>query len=531
MSLPSLNRRKLLLGASAMAIFAGLGAPGRLLANPRFTSNPFTLGVASGDPWPDGFVLWTRLAPEPLAEHAGMPMLSVPVRWEVADDPQFRRIVQSGQALARPELGHSVHVEVAGLQPQRPYWYRFHVGSEATSAVGRVRTAPLAGARVDRLRIGVAGCQHYEAGYYTAYAHLSQEPELDAIFHYGDYIYEGAGKAPRVPAGAAADHLARRHAGDEIYSLDDYRRRYAQYKSDPHLQAAHAAAAFLSSWDDHEVDNNWVAAMDQDGVPGEVFLLRRQAAMQAWYENMPVRRAQFPRADGLQMHRRVDFGDLLRVHVLDTRQYRSRQPCDPGLLERGRPCRMPESNGAQEVLGQAQEHWLSEGLRHPARWNLLAQQVMLMPFQYPDNRSAGPLNGDSWSGYPQARQRLIDTLAAHGQGNVVVATGDVHKHHAGVLPSRPEDLLSTPVATEFVTTSISSNGDGDDIPAGWEGVLAANPHAPLLNNRRGYQVFEIGKDHWQTEVVGVDRVSVPGGKRLRIARLVTEHGRPGITPA
>ncbi|MBB1116867.1 alkaline phosphatase D family protein [Stenotrophomonas sp. W1S232] len=524
MSLPSLNRRKPLLGASAMAIFAGLGAPGRLLANPRFTSNPFTLGVASGDPWPDGFVLWTRLAPEPLAEHAGMPMLSVPVRWEVADDPQFRRIVQSGQALARPELGHSVHVEVAGLQPQRPYWYRFHVGSEATSAVGRVRTAPSAGARVDRLRIGVAGCQHYEAGYYTAYAHLSQEPELDAIFHYGDYIYEGAGR----PVGPG---VVRSHAGGEIYSLDDYRRRYAQYKSDADLQAAHAAAAFLPSWDDHEVDNNWVAAMDQDGVPGEVFLLRRQAAMQAWYENMPVRRAQFPRADGLQMHRRVDFGDLLRVHVLDTRQYRSRQPCDPGLLERGRPCRTPESNGAQEVLGQAQEHWLSEGLRHPARWNLLAQQVMLMPFQYPDNRSAGPLNGDSWSGYPQARQRLIDTLAAHGQGNVVVATGDVHKHHAGVLPSRPEDLLSTPVATEFVTTSISSNGDGDDIPAGWEGVLAANPHAPLLNNRRGYQVFEIGKDHWQTEVVGVDRVSVPGGKRLRIARLVTEHGRPGVQRA
>ena len=524
MNLPSPTRRKLLLGASAMAIFAGLGAPGRALARPRFEHNPFSLGVASGDPWPDGFVIWTRLAPEPLAEHAGMPMQAVPVRWEVADDPGFKHITRQGQALARPELGHSVHVELHGLQPHRPYWYRFQVDGGASSATGTVRTAPAAGTDAGRLRIGVAGCQHYEAGLYTAYAHLAKEPELDAVFHYGDYIYEGAGRATKAG-------IIRSHAGGEIYSLDDYRRRYAQYKTDPDLQAAHAAAAFLSSWDDHEIDNNWAGALDQDGIPAEIFLLRRHAAMQAWYENMPVRRSQFPRADGLTMHRRLDYGSLLRVHVLDTRQYRTQQRCDPSLTSRNRACRAQDDGGAEQVIGSAQERWLANGLEHAGRWNLLAQQVMLMPFQYPASREAGSVNGDSWSGYPQARQRLLDLLAERRLGNVIVATGDVHKHHAGVVPANPDDVLGTAVATEFVTSSISSNGDGSDMPPGWESVVSANPHAPLLNNQRGYQVFTVDKARWHTDVVAVDQVSTSGAGKRVVARLLTEHGRPGIQSA
>jgi len=522
------NRRQFLLGASAMAIFAGLGPAGPLLASPRFSRNPFALGVASGDPMPDGCVLWTRLAPEPLAEHAGMPTVAVPVLWEVAEDDRFDRIVRQGQALARPELGHSVHVEVEGLRPHRRYWYRFHAGTDATSPVGTVRTAPAAGARVDRLRIGVAGCQHWESGYFTAYRHLSEEHDLDAVFHYGDYIYEGAGKAPVESAGG---RIARRHAGGEIYSLDDYRRRYAQYRTDADLQAAHASAAFLSSWDDHEIDNNWTAALDQDGVPSEVFLLRRHAAMQAWYENMPVRRAQFPRPDCLAMHRRLDYGDLLRVHVLDTRQYRSKQRCDATLLARQRPCRTGDEGGVEQVIGAAQERWLSEGLAGDARWHLLAQQVMMMPFAYPKSRAAGPLNTDSWSGYPQARQRVIERIAQHGQGNVVVATGDVHKHHAGVVPSHPDDLASAPVATEYVTTSIASGGDGNDVPEGWERVQSENPHTALLNDQRGYQVFGIDAKQWQVDVVAVDKVSEPGGRRQVVAKLVTGHGRPGVIRA
>lgn len=531
MGYPRFDRRKFLLGASGMALFAGLGRAGKLWAAPRFDAYPFSLGVASGDPWPDGFVIWTRLAPEPLAENGGMPMLAVQVRWEVAEDERFGRVVRSGESIARPELGHSVHVEVEGLRPHRPYWYRFRVEGQPPSPVGKVRTAPQAGVTVDGVRIGVAGCQHWEAGCYTAYRHLSQEPDLDAIFHYGDYIYEGAGNPGKFIVDAAGNWVARQHAGGEIYTLDEYRRRYAQYKSDHDLQAAHAAAAFLSTWDDHEIDNNWAGIHDQDGTPPEVFALRRHVAMQAWYENMPVRRAQFPRIDGLTMHRRLDYGGLLRVHLMDTRQYRTRQRCDASLLKRMRPCRPQDDAGEEQIIGTAQEQWLARGLEGDVRWNLLAQQVMMMPYTYPPSRAAGPVNTDSWSGYPRARQRVVDLIRQRTQGNVIVATGDVHKHHAGVVPSDAADFLSAPVATEYVTTSISSGGDGEDVPPTWGNVLSDNPHTKLLNDKRGYQVFDVGPREWRTDVVAVDRVSMAGGRKSVIARLVTEHGKPGVEQA
>lgn len=522
-----LDRRRFLLGAGGLALFAGVGHSGKLWSAAKFPAYPFSLGVASGDPAADGFVIWTRLAPDPLAEHAGMPMAAVPVRWEVAEDEKFAAVVRSGEGIARPELGHSVHVEVAGLKPQRPYLYRFHVEGQPASPVGRVRTTPLPGAAAARVRIGVAGCQHWEGGWYTAYQHLAREPELDAVFHYGDYIYEHAGKSNFV-VDAAGQEVSRQHAGGELYTLDDYRRRYAQYKSDADLQAAHHAAAFLSTWDDHEFDNNWAGAWDQDGTPPEVFALRRFVAMQAWYENMPVRRALFPTPQGLTLYRRVDYGRLLRVHLLDTRQYRSDQYCEPNTKDH---CRPLAEQGPATMLGQAQEQWLGQGLGGDFGWHLLAQQVMVMPFQYPASRRAGRTNLDAWSGYPDARQRLVDTIRKRGLGNVVVASGDVHKHHAGAIPERADDVLSTPVATEYVTTSIASGGDGSDIPAGWESVLAENPHTVLLSDRRGYQVFDIGRDLWRTDVVAIDEISRQGGRKSVIARLATERGKPGIAQA
>lgn len=529
MRYPLINRRKLLFQAGGMALFAGLGRSGRVLGATPLDGYPFCLGVASGDPLPDGFVIWTRLATQPLAEHGGMPMVAVPVGWEVAEDEHFAKVVRSGEAVAQPELGHSVHVELAGLQSARRYWYRFHAAGEA-SAVGTVRSAPAAGAAVDRLRIGVAGCQHYENGHFTAYRHLSEEPELDAIFCYGDYIYEGRQRATPNPIfDAAGKPIDRRHVGGEIYSLDDYRRRYALYKTDANLQAAHHAAAFLSTWDDHEVDNNWTSAWDQDGTAPEVFALRRFAAMQAWYENMPVRRAQFPTTAGVRMHRRLDYGRLLRVHLLDTRQYRSDQRCEPD--SQGRNCRPVDDPGSSQVMGNEQEQWLGEGLGGMFGWHLLAQQVMLMPYRYPGTRAAGRTNMDSWSGYPDARARLVNMLQQRAPGNVVIATGDVHKHHAGVVPSREDDWSSAPVATEYVTTSVASGGDGSDVPATWEGVLAENPHTTLLNDRRGYQLFEIGPKLWRTDVVTVERISAPGATKNVIARLATEPGRPGVHKA
>ena len=513
-----IGRRELLKAAGGLAIFAGLSSRPGLAAPLR--GYPFTLGVASGDPTADGFVLWTRLAPQPLEFGCGMPMRSQPVGWEVAEDERFQRIVKTGTAVAPPELGHSVHVEVEGLKPERRYWYRFTAGGEA-SMTGTVRTAPAAGAKPERVRIAVAGCQHYEMGRFTAFRHLAQEDELDAVFHYGDYIYEGSS----VVAPDDKRRRVRHHVGDEIYSLDDYRRRYALYKSDPDLQAAHAAAAFLPSWDDHEMDNNWAGIHDQDGSPPELFLLRRFAAMQAWYENMPVRRAQFPSSGRLQMFRRLDYGGLLRIHVLDTRQHRSDQRCGP---KDRKTCRAADDAAPETMLGSEQEAWLAHGLDRGPRWHLLAQQVMVMPMRYPESRAQGPVNFDSWSGYPAARQRLVDAVAERGLTNVVIATGDVHKHHAGVVPRREGALDGPAVATEFVATSISSGGDGDVLAPGWDGMAAANPHCRLFNAQRGYQLFDIRRDRWDTDARVVDRVTAPGGRLSTVARFSVVPERAGL---
>jgi len=523
-----LDRRKLLAGAGGLALFAGL-APASWAAA-RFSRYPFSLGIAAGDPWPDGFVIWTRLAPEPLAEHGGMPMVAVPVRWEVAEDARFARIVQKGEAVARPELGHSVHVELAGLKPGRPYWYRFLVEGAEASPVGMARTAPVTGAAVDRLRIAVAGCQAYPQGWYEAWRHISQESDLDAVFHYGDYIYESAMHPPTknmLIRDAAGGLVSRDHFGDEIYSLDDYRRRYAQYKSDPDLQAAHAAAAFVMSFDDHEVDNNWASRFDQDGTPPEAFLLRRYAAMQAWYEHMPVRRAQMPGPGGITMYRRLDFGSLLRMHVLDTRSYRDDQLCEkPGETA----CRATDGPEAT-IMGKAQEAWLDQGLAGKARWNLIAQQVFVMPLY-----GAGADGGrqlrpgpDSWSGYLASRARLVESIARHKLSNVVIATGDAHIHAIGTVPMRDDAPDGPAAAVEFLATSITSGGDGapGEIPR-HKALREASPNVALLNNQRGYQMFDVSPKDWRTDVKVLDRVQSPGGTLSTLARFAVEPDKVAL---
>ncbi|MET0310159.1 MAG: alkaline phosphatase D family protein [Sphingomonas sp.] len=513
-----LDRRRLLAGAGGLTLFAGLGSVA--WAAPKFTRYPFSLGVASGDPWPDGFVIWTRLAPEPLAEHGGMPMAAVAVRWEVSEDARFTRIVRSGEAVARPELAHSVHVEVGGLKPRRPYWYRFLVEGAEVSPVGMARTAPAANSPVDRIRMAVAGCQALPHGWYDAWRHLSEEPDLDAVFHYGDYIYEtGNHPAPKnlLIRDAAGNLVDRTHFGDEIYSVDDYRRRYAQYKSDPDLQAAHAAAAFVMSFDDHEVDNNWASKFDQDGTPPEAFLLRRFAAMQAWYEHMPVRRAQLPGPGGITMYRRLDFGSLLRMHVLDTRSYRDDQPCEKPGETACRTTNRPETT----IMGAAQEAWLADGFRNTARWNLIAQQVFVMPLY-----EAGPggtrhlrPGPDAWSGYPAARARLTRSIAEHKLTNVVIATGDAHIHAVGTVPMRDDEPDGPAAAVEFLATSITSGGDGSpgEIPR-HKALRADSPNVALLNDQRGYQTYDITPKEWRTDVKVIDRVQSPGGKLGTLAR-------------
>jgi len=506
-------------GGSALLGLA-LGPATRALAAPVFATYPFQLGVASGEPAPDGFVIWTRLAPEPFAIGHGMPAANVKVSWEVASDENMREIVARGEALARPELGHAVHVEVAGLMPDRPYWYRFIAGRER-SGIGRSRTTPSLGAPLSKLRFGVAGCQHYEQGYYTAHRHLAAE-EADFIYCYGDYIYEGRGNRFWNYREGPIENV-REHFGQEIYTIEDYRRRYAQYKMDVDLQAAHASAPWFVTWDDHEIDNNWVDDEDQDGTPDPLFNLRRQMAMQAYYENMPLRASSLPVGPRLQLYRQARYGDLVDFNLLDTRQYRTDQPCGDSW---GVVCD-ELSDPQAEVLGRAQEAWLYDKLKSSkARWQVLAQQVMMMDL----DRAPGPdvtHNLDSWAGYRTPRERVLAQLRELKIDSAIVLTGDEHQNYAGELHIDGQRPGAAPLATEFVTTSITSNGDGEDVREATKLIQQENECLKWHNSQRGYVICEVTPDLWTTHYRTVEKVSVKGAPIRTRQSMTVERGVPG----
>lgn len=519
-ALSRLSRRELLnlawkLGAAA--ILQPL-APVTAFAQPAFRNYPFSLGVASGDPWADSVVLWTRLAPEPFAG-GGMPTANVEVEWEVAGDRAFRSVVRSGSAVARPELGHSVHVEAAGLAPGREYWYRFRCGGEV-SQVGRTKTAPAAGAGVDRLRFGVCGCGHYESGFFTAYGHVADE-SFDFIFHTGDYIYEGRGDAGRNP------NNVRQHQGQEIYTLVDYRNRYAQYKSDPHLMAAHLSAPMVVTWDDHEVDNDYAGDFDERDTPPEVFLLRRAAAYQAYFETMPLRASAMPNGPHLSLYRRLPFGNLLDLNVLDTRQYRSKQACAASTQP---ACLTAMADPARTMLGAAQEQWLFKNLAAPTgTWTVLGQQV---PTFARDNAGTNPearFSIDKWDGYAAGRQRLYQRLSEARTPNPIVLSGDVHTHWCADLKMDFANPKSETVGVEFTNTSVTSGGNGSETQPNWDRLHADNPHLTYHSNKRGYIACTATAKAMQADFRVVDSVTVTGSPVRTAATRVVQAGRPGST--
>lgn len=521
-----LDRRLLLKG---LALTGGylLAAPvvsGHAWANPIFRAYPFSLGIASGDPSSDGFVLWTRIAPEPLQINGGMPMRPVEVQWEVATDDAMRQVVAKGTAIARPEMAHAVHVEVAGLQPNREYFYRFRVGQER-SAIGRSKTFPAAGAPVAEMKFGVGGCQRYEDGWFTAWRHLAEE-RLDFVFHYGDYIYEYR----KVRAGERPAPVIREMPGelDEIYNLADYRLRYAIYKLDPDLQAAHASAPFLMSFDDHEVDNNWAGFVSEEaGVPAEILALRRIAGFQAWYEHMPLRASARPNGAHILAHRRLGYGDLADIHVLDTRQHRSDQPCDDGW----KVCPAAKEPN-RTMLGESQEKWLYDGFKaQKSRWNVLAQQVPVMRLDRIPGPERTETHMDKWDGAEAARDRLFAALEEARIANTVVLTGDVHHNRAADLKLNFDDPGSKTVGVEFVATSISSNGDGRDVPTTHERYMQANPHFRFFNDQRGYMRHVVTPERWQADYRVLDKVSEKSRPVSTRASYVTEAGKAGLKPA
>lgn len=511
-----MHRRTFLELTRYAALAAVIPTGWRVRHRPRFADDPFTLGIASGDPTPEGVVLWTRLAPRPLEPGAGMDGVRTAVSWEVSTDEGFGSIVRSGRAMAAPELGHSVHIEVPGLEPDRWYFYRFMSG-EAVSPTGRTRTLP---SLVDEspLRLGVASCQHYEQGLFTAYAHLARE-ELDLVTHLGDYIYEYGATEGRV----------RRHATPEVRHLDDYRVRYAQYKTDLHLQAAHAACPWIVTWDDHEVDNNYAGDVGENGMESaEQMRRRRAAAYQAWWESQPVR---VPRAQSwadLTIRRSLHWGALARFWVLDTRQYRSDQACGDGA--RIVPCG-EWAHPSRTMLGASQEEWLLNGVAASrARWQVLAQQVMMAPFDFAPGEDRR-VSMDQWSGYPVARDRLLGALAERAAHRTVVLSGDIHSNWVNELPAGFEGSGASgqPVAAEFVGTSISSGGDGADrSPGVTDRSLAESPHLRWQNSRRGYLRCTISAAEWRTDYRTVPFVTRPEAPVDTASSWRVTRGRAGI---
>ncbi len=518
-SRPGLTRRQVLVrgagitaGALAGSTFGGAWAWAAPPAAARAVRDPFTLGVASGEPAPDGAVLWTRLAPSPLAEdgRGGMPDRSAPVQWQVAEDERFGRVVARGTELARPELGHSVHVEVGGLRPGAEYFYRFKAGPEL-SPVGRTSTAPAVGARVDRLAFAFTSCQTYTSGLFTAHRRMAEE-DLDLVVQLGDYIYEGAANPSQF----------RVHEGQsEPVSLGGYRNRYAQYKGDADLQAAHAAFPWVVVLDDHEIDNNWADEVPQDPElqSREAFLARRKAALQAYYEHMPLRRASIPKDIDIQLYRRLIFGDLLDLHVLDTRQYRSDQNTAARL------------DTSRTILGDEQERWLRDALAGPtARWNVLAQQVFFSERDFTAGTQTSYSN-DAWDGYVADRDGLRDHLATAGTSNPVILTGDVHANYVCDVKADFDDPSSRTVATELVGTSITTGGDGVEQNPGDAVQLAENPHIKFINRKRGYVRNTLTASQWTADFRIVDSVTTPDAPVRTRATFVVEDGRPGAVPA
>ncbi|AYY13921.1 alkaline phosphatase [Actinobacteria bacterium YIM 96077] len=506
-----LGRRRFLQlgGATAATVLAPAAGAWAAPAGGRLPDGLFSLGVASGDPLPERVVIWTRLAPEPLAldGSGGMPSRDVPVQWEVAHDERFSRVVRRGVTRATPHDAHSVHIDVPGLDPARWYFYRFRVQREI-SPVGRMRTAPGHGQMPNVWRFAIASCQNYPAGYYTSYQNMLDE-DLDIVFHLGDYMYEGG----------AQGSLGRGHVpSEEVRDLAGYRVRLAQYKSDEDLRAMHAAAPFAMTFDDHEMENNWTADDADPDVPPEEFARRKAAAFKAYWEHMPLREAQRPSGSHIQMYRRLHWGDLATINLLDTRQYRSDQVDDPEADS-------PEAwDPERKMLGDEQMRWLLDELAtSSARWNVLAQQV---PFF--EDADVG-LESDKWDGYRVARQRILDELATGRARNPLVLSGDIHANRAANIKADFQDPESATVGGEFTGTSISSGGDTDQ--SADMDPDPDNPHIRLKGSGRGYVAFRVSARECQGDFRLVDTVEETTSSVRTAASFVMEDGQPGLTPA
>jgi len=502
-----MRRRRFVAGATALVATPWLASWPRAADVPRFA-----LGIASGQPRADGMVLWTRLIGAELPDR-------VAVRWEVADDEQFRNVVARGDESAEADWAHSVHAEPRGLAPGRWYFYRFAALGQM-SPVGRTRTAPAVDAAA-KLRFAIASCQRYDVGHYAAWRHVAGA-DLDLVLFLGDYIYESATRRDAI----------RRVEGGEIFTLAQYRARYATYKSDPLLQAAHAAAPWLIVWDDHEVSNDYAGTNGAD--PAVDTRARRAAAYRAYWEHMPFAKAARPTGADMRIVARLDWGTLARIHLLDDRQYRDAQACPLPGRGGSNTVALAQCSAladpARTLLGAEQERWLADGWDLARPWNLVAQQTLMARMNWQDpSQGDGVYWTDGWDGYAPARKRLLGTVAAKKVPGVVVFGGDVHSNYVADLKADYDDPASAVVASEFCGTSITSLS----LPQPRiDAVRAFNPHIRYArSDQRGYVSFELAAGQLRAALQVVDRATDPESSVTTGARFVVDAGRPGPIPA
>ncbi|MEZ3178523.1 alkaline phosphatase D family protein [Streptomyces pimonensis] len=502
------RRRSVVKAAAATAVLAGPFAAALPARAATAQAPVFLHGVASGDPLPDGVLLWTRVTPVPEATPGSGLGPDTEVSWTVARDKALTDVVAKGSTLATAASDHTVKADIRGLRPATDYWFRFSAGG-ADSPVGRTRTAPSADAAVTGLRFGVVSCANWEAGRFSAYRHLAARGDLDAWLHLGDYIYEyGTGEY-----GARGEVVRPHTPAHEIVTLADYRLRHATYKTDPDLQALHAKAPVVAIWDDHELANDaWSGGAENhtEGAEG-AWAARRNAAKQAYFEWMPVR----PAIAGTT-YRRLRFGKLADLSLLDLRSFRSQQvPLGDGRVD----------DPDRTLTGRAQLDWLKAGLTaSDTTWRLVGTSVMISPFALgslpasllkPLAKLLGlpqeglALNTDQWDGYTDDRRELLAHLRANAVRNTVFLTGDIHMAWANDVPVNAGTYpLSASAATEFVVTSVTSD-NLDDIVKVPEGTVsglaaplirAANRHVHWVDtDRHGYGVLDITAERAQMD--------------------------------
>lgn len=506
-----MERRDVLIGLSGAGLVSAL--PKRLLSQPVFAADPFTLGVASGSPTPYGMTLWTRLAPSPLEPAGGLDPVALPVRWELAADEGLQQTIASGTAIARPELAHSVRVQVGGLEPGRHYWYRFTAG-DAQSMTGRTKTLPDPYQPLSELRFATASCQHFEQGLFVAYDHMIAD-DVDFIIHLGDYIYG-------VSRGDFRDHVDK----EEPETLEQHRRRHAQYKTDPSLQRAHASFPFFTVLDNHD------ALKDVDLDP--TALAKRAAAYQAWFEHMPMAGGYTPGGASIHTHAAADFGDLLRLTILDTRQFRDNEDICRDLADPDfgftiyRPACDPVEEASRSMLGAAQEAWVAHQFRtSEQRWNALASTVLFSPFAMHRNNDIYRYES-SWDYFPANRRRVIQAMQAAQLANPMVLSADIHSNWAIDIKADPDDPESATIGTEMLATSIAS-GWPPPLDDPMRHNLANNPHVHHYEGaERGYLLHHVTPSTWTTEMRVVDDITTSDAKISTQARFVVEDGRPGV---